>query len=99
MSDIVKITLWLPDQRALKDVLSSAHLNLECGSPKRDEHGNFIVTVYASPVEAEKIRQLKYRYEFDEKFGETLKKRQLEVSRTDRFQGGTIVPKGLGISK
>jgi hypothetical protein len=99
MSDIVKIKLWLPDQKALHNVLSKVTLELDCGSPQNDGQGNFIVNAYATPQEAKKISGLGYKFELDEAFGKTLKLRQKEVAKGDRFQGGKIAPEGLGVKK
>jgi hypothetical protein len=97
--DIVKITIWVPDQQALNEVLSKAKVSLDCGSPRRDESGLFEVTLYATQAEANKITALKYRHEVDEKFGDFLEERQKEVSKMDRFEGGKVKPEGLGIKK
>jgi hypothetical protein len=97
--DIVKIKLWVPDQKALNEILSVGNFSLECGSPRRDESGNFVITLYAPKAEANKIKALKYRHEFDENYGDVLEQRQKEVSKTDRFQGGKVKPEGLGIKK
>lgn len=99
MTDIVKITLWFPDQQALNEILSKANVSLDCGSPRRDESGHFVITLYASKGEAQKITSLNYRYELDEKFGDYLEQRQGEVSKTNRFKGGKVKPKGLGITR
>ena len=99
MSDIVKIMLWVPDQKALKQILSAAKVELDCGSPGRDTDGNFVITLYAEPAEAQKLQALGYRYEADDQYGEVLRQRQEEVSKTDRFQGGEVKPEGLGVKK
>ncbi|MEJ0103876.1 MAG: hypothetical protein WDO19_15525 [Bacteroidota bacterium] len=54
MIDTVMIKLWLPDQEALNKVLSAASVSMDCGAPKQDEQGNFVVTLYASSDEAKK---------------------------------------------
>ncbi|HEY6370645.1 MAG TPA: hypothetical protein VIX37_08695 [Candidatus Sulfotelmatobacter sp.] len=97
--DVVKITVWVPDEQALKTVLSSAKVNLDCGSPKRDESGNFRITLYASSAEAQKITALPYRSEVDSTYGEYLAARQQEVATGDRFQGGKVKPEGLGTKR
>ena len=61
--DGVKITLWVPDQQALKTITASAKVSLDCGSPKRDESGNFVVTMYATAAEAAKVTALPFRSE------------------------------------
>jgi hypothetical protein len=97
--DIVQVKLWVPDQKTLKDVLSLGHFTLDCGSPKRDQTGNFVITLYGPKAETDKLKQLKLRQEVDEKYGDVLEARQKEVSQTDRFQGGKIKPEGLGLKK
>lgn len=96
MASITKITVWVPDLNALKEVLSAAKVEHDCGSPKRDSDGNYIINLYASPTEAEKIAALKYRVELDPTYGDVLAERQKQVSKTDRFQGGKVKPVGLG---
>jgi hypothetical protein len=97
--DIVKIKLWVPNQAALNEILSAAKVSLDCGSPRRDETGNFVITLYATEAEAKKITALQYRHEVDEKYGDVLEQRQKEVSKTDRFKGGKVKPEGLGNKK
>lgn len=96
MEDIVKVTLWLPDQQALNEVLSHAKVSLDCGAPRRESDGSYRVILYASPEEAKKIKALGYRQEVDGKFGKVLAERHMEVSKTDRFKGGTVKPTGIG---
>ena|ERR1044072_9386121 len=95
--DVVQVKVWVPDQKALKEVLSVGTFSLDCASPKRDANGEFLITLYAPKAEADKLKQLKFRHEVDEKFGDVLEQRQKEVSKTDRFEGGKIKPEGLGI--
>jgi hypothetical protein len=96
MDDYAKVTVWVPDQESLNTLLSAASFSLECGAPQRDASGLFVVTLYASKAEAAKVAALGMRYEIDEQYGAVLKERQKEVSRTDRFKGGKVKPKGLG---
>jgi hypothetical protein len=97
--DIVKIKLWVPDQQALNEILSTAKVNLDCGSPRRDATGNFVVTLYATKAEAKKITALKYQHEVDENYGKVLEERQKEVAKGDRFKGGKVKPEGLGVKR
>lgn len=96
MEDIVRITLWLPDQQALNKVLSKATVSLDCGAPRRESDGSYRVILYAPPGEAKKIKALGYRQEADANFGKVLAERQREVSKTDRFKGGKVKPNGIG---
>ena len=97
--DIVKIKVWVPNQQALNEILLAAKVSLDCGSPRRDESGDFVVTLYAPKAEAQKIAALKYRKEMDENYGKVLEQRQKEVSTTDRFKGGKVKPEGLGVKR
>jgi len=97
--DMVKITLWVPDQKALKSILSQATVHLDCGSPKRDADGNFIITLYAPKAEANKVAALGYKHELDEAYGDVLEARQKEVAKGDRFNGGAVKPEGLGVKR
>jgi hypothetical protein len=97
--DVVKIKVWIPDQKALNEVLSAANVSLDCGSPRRDETGNFVITLYASKADGKKITALKYRTEVDDTFGKALEARRKEVSKTDRFKGGKVKPEGLGVKR
>jgi hypothetical protein len=99
MDKIAKITVWIPDQKALNQISSVAKVVTECGSPKRDNDGNFVVTLYGTPAEAQKIAALSYRHEIDENYGDELKAAQQQVSKTDRFQGGKVKPEGLGVKR
>jgi len=96
MEDITKITLWLPDQQALNEVLATAQVGLDCGAPRRESDGTYKITLYASPAEAQKITALPYRHEADADYGKVLAERQNEVSKTDRFKGGKVKPTGIG---
>jgi hypothetical protein len=96
MESIVKVTVWVPDQHALTEVLAAAAVSLECGAPRRDADGTFAVTLYASPAEAAKVAALPYRSELDDTYGSVLAERQREVSKRDRFKGGTVRFQGLG---
>lgn len=97
--DAVQVKLWVPDQKTLKDILSLGHFTLDCGAPRRDASGNFIITLYGTKAETDKLKQLKLKMEVNEKYGDVLEAVRKQVSQTDRFQGGKIKPEGLGIKR
>lgn len=99
MIDISKIRIWVPDQKALNDVLSAARVEMECGAPKRDPDGHFVVTLYATKAEALKVAALGYRHEIDDHYGDVLEEVHKAISKTDRFQGGKVKPQGLGVKR
>src|SRR4051794_5328031 len=96
MDKLYKIQVWVPDPQALNEVLAAAKVTMDCGAPRRETDGQFIVTLYAVPQEANKLTALPYRHEVDEDFGAALNQAHDQVSKTDRFQGGTIKPTGRG---
>ena len=99
MEKLVKIDVWFPDAESLQKIVESTKMKFEEAKPHTDENGNPISTFYGSLPDAREMAKYGYRYEIDETFGEELLKRQQEVSKIDRFQGGKIKPKGLGIKK
>ncbi len=94
--EIFRITLWLPDQRALNEVLATAKVVLNGGAPRREADGTYRIDLYALPEEGKKIIALCYRNEVDETYGEVLSERRKEVSKIDRFKGGKVKPTGIG---
>jgi hypothetical protein len=96
MDTLVKITLQVPGADALREVTSLARLSPECGAPKRNSDGSYLVVAYGTAAEAAKLAGSPYLVELDEHFGEQLAERQKEVSRKDRFKAGKRKPEGLG---
>jgi hypothetical protein len=99
MSDIYKIDLKIRDQKTLHKILTTAKVDLNCGSPQTDREGNFIVTVFAEPGEAAKLEALNIPMKVDKEFGKRAEEVLRQKFTDDRFQGGKIVPKGLGVKK
>lgn len=96
---IAKITVWVDDQASLQTLLESGPISLECGAPRRDADGSFRVTLYGPKAEAQKLAARGFRVAVDEGYGAYLEQRQKEVSRKDRFKGGKVAPKGLGVKR
>jgi len=94
--DGVKITLWVPDQQALKTITASAKVSLDCGSPETRWERELVITLYATAAEAAKVTAPPFSSEVDDNFAAYLAERPQEVSRGDRFQGGKVKPEGLG---
>ena len=99
MSQVTKITVWIADLKALNEILAAAQVHTECGSPRRDADGSFIVTLYGTAAEAQKIAALGYKHELDDSFGDALEQAHEQVSKTDRYQGGKVKPEGLGVKR
>ena len=96
--DVVKVSLRIPDQKELAAVLAlTPGVSLNCGAPRTDEQGNFVVDLYVTAAEAKTLAKTPYVASVDEKYGDELKKRQAEVGKGDRFKGGTVAPTGLGV--
>jgi hypothetical protein len=100
MDPVVKITLHVPDQQALKEALALVPgVHLDCGTPRPHPEGGFVLNVFGSAADARKLSKAKVVLEIDEQYGEQLKARQAEVAQGDRFKGGTVKPEGLGIKR
>jgi hypothetical protein len=99
MAQVTKVTVWIADLKTLNDILAAAHLHTECGSPRRDTDGNFVVVLYGPAAEAQKVAALGYKHELDDSFGDRLELAHEQVSTTDRYQGGKIKPEGLGVKR
>jgi hypothetical protein len=99
MDDIAKISVWIPDLQALTTIAATAKVVANCGAPRRDGEGNYVVAFFGPLPEIQKIAALSFRHQVDETFGQQLKAAQAQVSKIDRFQGGKIKPEGLGIKR
>ena len=97
MPKIVKITLSVSDQEGLKAALDQVPgISLECGPPRLQPDGTFALVVYGTETQAKRLAKSANIVELDREFGDALLERQKEVGVGDRFEGGTIVPVGLG---
>ena len=63
---MVKITLTVPDEQALKSILARAKVSVEGVSFKREESGSMRITLYATAQEAAKITGLPFRSDSEE---------------------------------
>ncbi len=97
MPKLVKITLSVADQHALKEALDQVPgISLECGPPRLQEDGTFAVVMYGSETQATALAKSGTILELDKEFGARLAERRKEVGVGDRFEGGAVVPQGLG---
>jgi hypothetical protein len=92
------IKVWVPDSRSLQSILGAARVSLECGAPKRDGD-DYVVVLYGTAAEANKVAALGFKHEIDTTFGNVLAERVNEVSKTDRFRGGAVKFEGLGVKR
>lgn len=97
MPKLVKITMSVSGQEALSDALGHVPgISLECGPPSLQEDGTYAIVVYGSEAQAKKLAKNGTIIELDREFGAALEERRKEVGVGDRFEGGAVVPRGLG---
>ncbi len=100
MDNVVRISLRVPSQEALKETLALVpNVHLDCGAPKRDADGSFLLNLYGTKADADRLAETGHVIESDEQYGQVLKQRQSEVAKGDRFEGGKIKPVGIGIKR
>jgi len=82
----------------LDRLLRSVPLDVGCSHPHfgRHDDGSFILFAYATMEQAGQLRHLGHRIEVGENMSERARRRQSEIGKGDRFQGGKIAPRGLG---
>ena len=64
-----------------------------------DEGKGFHLTFFLNLEEIEQLRAYKLQPEVGENVSELGLKRQTEVGQGDRFDGGRLAPKGLGVNR
>ena len=97
MPKLVKITLSVAGQEALNDTLEQVPgISLECGPPRLQDDGTYAIVVYGSEAQVNKPAKKGTIIELDREFGAALEERRKEVGVGDRFEGGAVVPLGLG---
>lgn len=94
--DVYLTVLHAPDPVKLahvlrKEVLDVGPMHARPGSKEIEVH------IYADKQQIEKLKQYGWKLDVRENLSEVGRKRQKEVGKGDRFEGGRIPPKGLGL--
>lgn len=87
--------LYAPDRESLAQLFRKELL--DAGPILRKPDAKEIeVHLYADEKQIKRLREYGWRLEVRENLSEIGRKRQKEVGKGDRFEGGKIPPKGLG---
>lgn len=94
--DIYLTVLYAPDSAKLAHVLRKEILDI---GPMLARPGSKEIEVhlYADKQQIEKLKRYGWKLDVRENLSEVGRKRQKEVGKGDRFEGGRIPPKGLGL--
>jgi hypothetical protein len=82
----------------LKELLEQLNLDVEHIHINKEKQV-FEATVFATLKQIDQLKDRKIQYSVYENLSEIGRMRQQEVGKGDRFEGGKILPKGLGIKK
>lgn len=61
--------------------------------------GTGVLLAFASDDQVRRLEEAGYRVEVGENLSEVGRRRQAEVGTGDRFEGGRVAPRGLGIKR
>jgi hypothetical protein len=93
--DVFLTVLYAPDHESLARMLQKEILDV---GPMHTRHGlkEVEVHIYANEEQIKKLKDYGWKLEVRENLSEVGRKRQEDVGKGDRFEGGKIPPKGLG---
>jgi hypothetical protein len=90
--------LFVEKEQELKELLEQVNLDVEHIHINKEKQV-FEATVFATLKQIDQLKDRKIQYSVYENLSEIGRMRQKEVGKGDRFDGGKISPKGLGIKK
>ena len=93
--DVFLTVLYAPDRESLASLLRKEILDVG-PMHKRPDSKEIEVHIYANEVQIKKLKGYGWKLEVRENLSEVGRKRQQEVGKGDRFEGGKVPPKGLG---
>lgn len=93
--DVFLTVLYPPDREALALLLRKEMLDL--GPVQSRPDGELLeVHIYATKEQIKLLKECGWKLDVRQNLSEIGRKRQEEVGKGDRFEGGKITPKGLG---
>ncbi len=93
--DLFLTVLYAPDRESLSHLLRNEILDVGPVRARPDSK-EIEVHLYADEPQIRKLRKYGWKLDVRENLSEVGRKRQNEVGKGDRFEGGRIPPKGLG---
>jgi hypothetical protein len=96
--DLFYVTIQTANSEVMGQLLREYPLDYGCRpNPVRQIDGSLIIQAMASLLEIEQLRQAGFLIEVGENATELARQRIQEVGRGDRFEGGQVAPRGLGL--
>lgn len=99
MSTIHHIKFRMKEKQQLDDLLRRVPFDTGCCGPVRFKDGTIHVDGFVTASQLAQIEAEGIELEMRKDLTEHLAARRAEVGKGDRFDGGRIAPKGLGIKK
>lgn len=96
MPSHVRIIVRSKSAELLKEILRGQEVDLNCGGPKRNDRGEWVLELYGPRQLADRLNKAGVEVEVDGEFVKRMASRRKEVGSGDRFKGGRTVPRGLG---
>ena len=96
MTSQVRIIISSGSLEQLREIVGREDMDLNCGGAKRTLAGEWTVEAYVPQQVATRLRKAGVHVEVDKEFDKRAAVRRAEVSAGDRFQGGRILPRGVG---
>jgi hypothetical protein len=94
---ILRVRVVFPNTRSLPELTQLGPLHWGGRGPRLQQDGRMIGEVFVTPQQLEALTKIEgCETQVIEDATEVGKKRQREVGKGDRFEGGEKVPRGLG---
>jgi len=94
-NDVFLTVLYAPDQESLAHLLRKELLDVGPMYTRPDSK-EIEVHLYATEKQIKKLQKNDWKLDVRDNLSDVGRKRQEEVGKGDRFEGGKIPPKGLG---
>ena len=91
--DRFRVVLHAANHASVAELLRKGPFDV---GPMRQRDKDLEVTLFAGREQIERLKREGWKLEVHENLSEIGRRRQKEVGKGDRFQGGKIPPKGLG---
>jgi hypothetical protein len=100
VAEKLRVILRSPSADALRDLLRSGPLDLNCGGPRKEPDGSFVLEAFVTrPMVQALQKRSGITVTVDEAFTRTSAARQKEVGTGNRYRDGREIPRGPGRKK
>jgi hypothetical protein len=91
-----RITIETDNREKLLQIIQHEDLDLDCGGVHRKKSGEWEIQAYTSPEVTDRLQKYDCKIHIDNQLEERSARRQFEVGKGDRFNGGQVSPHGIG---